>query len=104
MSLKQQAIRGVIWSLIQRWGSQAITFIIFLLLTRLLKPQVFGIVGLATVFLSFIQIFTDQGFLGAIIQRRHLEPEHLDTAFWVNLTIGVLLTLIIIAAAGVVAA
>lgn len=81
MSLKQQAISGIIWSLIQRWGSQAITFIVFLLLARLLEPQAFGLVALATVFLTFVQVFTDQGFWDAIVQRRDLDPEHLDTAF-----------------------
>ena len=104
MSLKQLAIRGIIWSLIQRWGSQAITFTVFLLLARLLEPQAFGLIALATVFLAFVQIFADQGFSSAIIQRGNLEPEHLDTAFWVNVSIGTLLTIIVVTAAGLVAA
>jgi len=53
------------------------------------KPQlkVFSI-------LSFLYILQDQGFSQAIIQRQDLEPEHLDTAFWTNIGIGILLTLI----------
>jgi PST family polysaccharide transporter len=104
MSLKQKVIRGVIWSLIQRWGSQAITFIVFLLLARLLKPQAFGLVALATVFLNFVQLFTDQGLSSAIVQRRTLEPGHLDTAFWINIALGTLLTLISVTAAELVGA
>ncbi|MDJ0733595.1 MAG: lipopolysaccharide biosynthesis protein [Nostocaceae cyanobacterium] len=90
-NLKEKAIKGVVWTVIEKWGSQVISFAVFLLLARLLEPKVFGLVALANVFLAFMQVFVDQGFSQAIIQRQELEQEHLDTAFWVNITIGVLL-------------
>jgi O-antigen/teichoic acid export membrane protein len=92
MNLKQKAVKGVFWSAIQSWGSQGISFLVFTLLARLLAPETFGLMALADVFLAFIQVFLDQGFSTAIIQRRELEPEHLDTAFWTNLAIGVFMT------------
>lgn len=104
MSLRQKAIKGVIWSAIESWGNRAITFVVFFLLARLLSPEVFGLVALASVFLAFIQIFLDQGFSSAIIQRKDLEPEHLDTAFWVNLAISVFLTTLSILSADWVSA
>jgi O-antigen/teichoic acid export membrane protein len=92
MNLKQKAVKGVFWSAIQSWGSQGISFLVFTLLARLLAPETFGLMALADVFLAFIQVFLDQGFSTAIIQRRELEPEHLDTAFWTNLAIGIFMT------------
>lgn len=80
-----------------------VSFIIFFLLVRLLEPEVFGLVALASVFVAFMQAFLDQGFSQAIVQRHDLEPEHLDTAFWTNTATGALLTTIGIAAAEVVA-
>lgn len=103
MNLRQKAVKGVVWSAIQSWGRQALSFIVFALLARLLEPQAFGLVALAAVFIAFIQIFLDQGFSDAIVQRQNLEPEHLDTAFWINLVIGALMTMISITAAGLVA-
>jgi O-antigen/teichoic acid export membrane protein len=103
MSLKQKALKGVIWSAIQSWGSQAISFLVFALLSRLLEPKTFGLVAMASVFLAFIQIFIDQGFSTAIIQRQKLSPSHLDTAFWTNIVMGSFMTLIGIAGSGVVA-
>ncbi|MBD0389094.1 MAG: oligosaccharide flippase family protein [Nostoc sp. C3-bin3] len=103
MNLRQKAVKGVVWSAIQSWGRQAIAFIVFALLARLLAPEVFGLVALAGVFLAFTQVFLDQGFADAIVQREQLDPEHLDTAFWTNLGIGLLLTLLGIAVAGLVA-
>ncbi len=103
MNLKQKAIKGVFWSATQSWGSQAISFLVFALLARLLAPETFGLIALAGVFLAFIEVFLDQGFSTAIIQRRELEPEHLDTAFWTNLAIGILMTGASIAAADLIA-
>lgn len=93
MSIKEKAIRGVLWTAIQNWGSQAGSLIIFFVLARLLDPQAFGLVAMANVFMAFMQIFLDQGFAQALIQRQTLEPEHLDTAFWTNVLSGSLLTL-----------
>lgn len=103
MNLRQKTARGVAWSTIENLGGQALYFIVFLLLARLLGSEAFGLVSLAGVFISFMAVFADQGLSGAIIQRQELEPEHLDTAFWSNLGISTLLTLITLAAAAPVA-
>lgn len=104
MSLRQQAARGVFWSGLRIWGSQASNLLVFLVLSRLLGPEAFGLVALASVFVAFVQIFLDQGFSAAIIQHPRLEQAHLDTAFWSSLLIGGLLTLGGVALAGPIAA
>ena len=91
------------WSAIDKWGAQLASTAIFLLLARLLGAEAFGLVALASVFLAFMQIFLDQGFAQAIIQRDELEPEHLDTAFWTSVLTGALFILLIWAGAGLVA-
>jgi PST family polysaccharide transporter len=103
MNLRQNAVKGVVWSAITSWGRQAIAFIVFFLLARLLGPEAFGLVALATVFLAFVQVFVDQGFAEAIIQRHELDPEHLDTAFWTNLGIGLVITVLCMGTAGLAA-
>lgn len=99
MNLKQKAVSGVAWSAIENWGNQAIYFVLFLVLARLLQPEVFGLVSLAGIFISFMMVFADQGISDALIQRQELEPEHLDTAFWTNLGVSALLTILGMAAA-----
>ena len=100
MSLRQKAIRGTLWSAIDKWGAQLASTAIFLLLARLLGAEAFGLVALASVFLAFMQIFLDQGFAQAIIQKDELEPEHLDTAFWTSVLMGGLFVLMTFAGAG----
>jgi O-antigen/teichoic acid export membrane protein len=90
MNLRVRAIKGVFWSGVDTWGRQLISLIIVMILARILTPDIFGLVALATVFTAFIQLFLDQGFSDAIIQLEELEPEHLDTAFWTNIGVAFL--------------
>jgi O-antigen/teichoic acid export membrane protein len=102
-NLRQKAVKGVIWSAIQSWGQQFISFGVFFLLARLLGPETFGLLALSSVYLAFIQIFLDQGLSTAIIQLEKIYPEDLDTAFWTNLIISIFLTMLSIACAGLAA-
>jgi O-antigen/teichoic acid export membrane protein len=92
MSIKEKAIKGIVWSVIQNWGSQVVSLIVFFVLARLLAPDAFGLVALANIFLALMQTFLNQGFAQALIQTQELKPEKIDTAFWTNLGIGILLT------------
>src|SRR5688500_10650797 len=103
MSLRQRAAKGIFWSVIQKWGRASISILTFVVLSRLLAPEAFGLVALATVFTVFIELFLDQGFGAAIVQRDEIEPEHLDTAFWINILTGLILTGSLIAASEFVA-
>lgn len=103
MSIGKKATVGVVWSIIEGWGSHAVSLLIFFLLARLLSPEAFGLVAMANVVLAFMTVFLDQGFAQALIQRQDLEPEHLDTAFWINVAIGGVLASLGIAGAGAIA-
>lgn len=102
-NLREKAVKGVAWSAVQKWGNQVISFGVFFVLARLLQPEDFGLVAMAAVFTAFIQIFLDQGLSQAIVQRADLQPDHLDTAFWVSILTGGLLTIIGILLSGIIA-
>lgn len=104
MSLRQEAIKGVMWSAAENWGGQFTTFVVFFILARLLEPEVFGLVALAGLFIAFMQVFLDQGFSEAIIQRQEVDSDYLSTAFWTNFLMGVVLSISSVAMAGFVAA
>lgn len=91
MTLKTQVAKGLKWQAISIVGKQLLSLVVFTTLARLLEPSAFGLVGLIGVYLGFIGMFADQGIGAALIQRKDLEPEHLDTAFWTNIGCSVLL-------------
>ena len=98
--LRHRAIKGVKWTLIQSLAAQLSTFVIFLVLARLLTPEDFGVVALAHVSVSVFKLFVGQGLSAAIVQRSEVEPEHLDTVFWLNAALGLVAVLIVVGLAG----
>ena len=102
-SLQNKAIRGFVWSAVENWGTQATQFLTFLILARLLEPEYFGLISLANIFIHFVHALIGSGFNTAIVQRKDLEPEHLDTSFWSNLGISILLTVLGLTSAGIAA-
>lgn len=88
MTLENKAVKGLFWSFLEKWGGQLISTSVFLLLARLLGPEAFGLAALASVFISFMSAFVNQGYVPAIVQKDKLTPSHLDTAFWSSLSIG----------------
>ena len=91
--LRRRVTRGLTWTIVDNWGRQLLGFVVFIILANLLRPADFGLVALAVVFVNFAQVFVDQGMGDAIIQRKELSRSHIDTAFWVAMGTGAVLTL-----------
>lgn len=87
------AARGVAWSAAQTLGARLLSIATFVVLARLLGPRSFGLVGFASVAVAFFSIFVQQGFGQALVQAPVVEKRHLDTAFWVSICFGALLSL-----------
>lgn len=83
-SNKRLAITGMFWTGLQMVINQGFNFIVRLVLARLLYPEQFGIVGMATVFIGFVQTMNELGIGAALVQRKeeNLRQAHYHTAFW----------------------
>lgn len=96
MSLKNKAIHGAKWSMLQETASQLIDFFIIVILARLLGPTDFGVVAMALVIVTAMRPLVSLGLGAAITQRASIDGKHLDTAFWATLLFGVLLATFLI--------
>jgi O-antigen/teichoic acid export membrane protein len=103
-TLGRRAISGVFWSSVSRFAQQAVQFATAVVLARLLAPADFGLVAEVIVFTSFAWLLIDFGFSAALIQREKLEERHLSSAFWLNVGIGAVLTLVTVAISPAIAA
>jgi O-antigen/teichoic acid export membrane protein len=99
MSLKAQAVRALLWSVIQTWGNQAGSLLIFFVLARLLTPEAFGLMAIANISIAFCQIFLQRGLSEMLIQRPTLAPDFLNTLFWLNLALALMLMLLVFGSA-----
>ncbi len=82
----------MLWSLVQMAGRQGVGLFVFLVLATLLEPADFGLLGMALVVTSFIQVFSEVGFGSALIQRHKLRQSHISSVFVLNILLGVVLT------------
>lgn len=88
MSLRDQIIKGTAWRFVGRVANQLVQFGIAVILARLLTPEDYGLVAMATVFLAFAGIFEDFGLSVALIQKKEITDKHESTLFWTNLAAG----------------
>ena len=80
-----------LWRLFERCGAQGVTFIVSLVLARLLDPDVYGTVALVTVFTTIMQAFVDSGMGNALIQKKNADDLDFSTVFYFNLAISLAL-------------
>ena len=100
---KRDVFINFIWKLAERSGSQAISFIIAIILARLLMPSDYGTVALVMVFLTILQVFADSGFGVALIQKKNADDIDFSSVFYVNIAVGTLLYVIMWLAAPTIA-
>lgn len=84
---------GLSWSLGSRVFTQLVQLGATLLLARVLSPEEFGLIAMITVLIGFAQFFMEMGLGSAIIQHPNVDEEQLSSLFWVNCSIGAVLTL-----------
>ena len=76
---------GLIWRLLERFGAEIVTFIVSIVLARLLEPSVYGIVAIITAITAILTVFVDGGFPNALIQKKDSNSADFSTVFWFNL-------------------
>lgn len=79
----------------ERFGAHGVTFIVEIVLARLLDPKVFGILALVTVFTAILQVFVDSGLGNALIQKKEADDLDFSSVFFFNIAICVFLYILI---------
>lgn len=87
--LKDKTITSLKWQSLGRFSEVALSFIIGIVLARLLSPSDFGILGVYAIFFALAGTFIDSGFSNALIQRKTVTEEDCSTVFWFNTALGV---------------
>jgi O-antigen/teichoic acid export membrane protein len=95
MSIKEKSIKGFLWDFSGRLGLQSVGFVVSIILARLLSPGEFGLLAIVTVFINLATVFLDFGFSSALIQKSELREEHYSAVFYLNLSMGFLLSTIV---------
>lgn len=91
MSNKKRAVKGVIWSGIERFSVQIVQFVITIILARILSPSDFGLLALVMVVINILQVFNEVGFGAALMQKLDRDELDFSTVFVFNMILGIVL-------------
>lgn len=92
MSVKKTFFRDVLFSGVSKYSTIIITLLVTSVLARVLTPDDFGVVAIATIFIAFFNLLSDFGIATAIVQFKDLTDKDLNNIFGWTLWLGFLLS------------
>lgn len=90
-SLKDKTVKGTIWSAADAFLGQGVTFIVGIVLARLLSPSEYGLIGICTIFTTVLMGVVDSGFSTALIRRKEVSDDDYNTMFITNMAMSLLM-------------
>lgn len=82
---KEKVVSNLIWRYLERFGAQIVTFVVSIVLARILDPAVYGTIALVTVIITILQVFVDSGLGNALIQKKNADEIDFSTVFYFNI-------------------
>lgn len=82
---------NILWRLAERFGAQGVSFIVSVVLARLLAPSVYGTVALITVITNILNVFVSSGLSTALIQKQKADDLDFTTVFVFNICMSLVL-------------
>ena len=102
-SLKGKTLKGTAWSAIDSVANQGITFLVGLVLARLLSPEEYGLIGIITIFISISTVFITSGFNSALIRKKDASDTDYNTVFYFNIIVSCIIYLLLFLGAPLIA-
>ncbi len=84
-----KVIGGLFWKFMERISAQLVTFIVSIVLARLLTPEDYGTITMVTVFISIANVFVSSGFGTALIQKKNADDIDFSSVFFFNILFSV---------------
>ena len=99
-SLKKKTVRGTFWSAVESVSSQGVTFLVGLVLARLLTQHEYGLIGYIMILMAVFNSIVDSGFSNALIRKKDAGETDYSTAFIFNLVVSLVMVAAMILVAG----
>ena len=81
-TLKKNTITGFFWMFAERIGAQLVSFIVSIVLARILMPEDYGVISLVTVFITICNVFVGGGFGNALVQKNEADDLDFSSVFY----------------------
>ena len=91
INLKGKIFFGMLWTLAERTLAQGISFLVSIILARLLLPEEYGIIAIVLVFINIADVFVNNGFGEVLIQNKYADEKDYSTIFYCAFLISLIL-------------
>lgn len=88
-------VSGMIWRFSEKITAQLVSFLVSIILARLLMPEDYGIVAIVNIFIVIAEIFVTSGLGTSLVQKKDADEIDFSTVFWCNLFLSFLLYVIV---------
>ena len=102
-SLKNKTLSGLIWKFSERITAQLVTFVVSIVLARLLEPSHYGAIAIVNIFITLANVFVDSGFGNSLVQKKDADNIDFSSVFYFNIFMSLVMYGILFAAAPFVA-
>lgn len=102
-SLKDKTVKGVAWSGLDNVTQYVVTFLVGLVLARLLTPDDYGLIGIIAIFTTVSNTIINGGFQNALIRKKAPTEDDYSTVFHINATVSIVLYVILFLASPLIA-
>lgn len=100
--LTDKVAKGLFWVMLEKFGRQAVHFIVTLILARLLTPNDYGTVALLSIFIHISNVFVDCGFGKALVRKKKATQTDMNSVFFLSVAIALVLYAVLFFAAPLV--
>jgi O-antigen/teichoic acid export membrane protein len=94
VSIARKAVKSGTWFAAFRFITQAFSWIVTLVVARILSPNDYGLMAIASILTGYVEVFSELGLGAAIIQRNNVTQKELSSNFWFSLALGGLFAMI----------
>lgn len=101
--LKDKTVKGTFWSAADTFIGHGVTFLVGLVLARILTPDEYGLIGIVTIFTTILVGFIDCGFSNALIRKQDASDDDYSTMFIVNMVMSIVLYILLFCGAPLIA-
>lgn len=93
--MRDKAAAGMVWQLLERFGARGVSLIVTIVLARLLDPEVYGIVAMATVFTGLLEPLINSGMNNRLIQKDNVDDLDFSSYFYFNMVSSIVIYVVL---------
>jgi len=99
---KRTVLSGIFWQFAERFGAQLVTFVVSIVLARMLSPEHYGTISILLIFINIANVFVSNSFNTSLVQKKDADDLDFSSLFYFNIVFSLVLYALIFFTAPVI--